>query len=92
MKRIIVIKKTACAPCAVLSKLLPGLQAKYVNAEWEIIEVTDADELSEEVRGHVRTFPTTLLYNETGEFIGKQPGSLGVDQFLAKYLMPKPWY
>lgn len=92
MKRIVVIKKEGCAPCAVLSKLLPGLQAKYVNAEWEIIEVADPNELSEEVREHVRTFPTTLLYSETGEFMGKQPGSLGVDQFLAKYLMPKPRY
>lgn len=79
-----------CAPCATLTRLLPSLTTKYSQAEWEIVEVADASELTanaalQEYATEVKSFPTTLLLNDAGKVLDKQPGALGVDAMLSKH-------
>ena len=82
-----VLKKENCAPCAVLSRLLPGLQAAYPNIKWEVEEANldNAAEIAETYG--IKSFPTTIIFkvDDAGRVeVGRQAGSLGVNKLLEK--------
>lgn len=67
MQTLFVYKKSKnCPACATLDKLSPIIKKKYPHITWEYI-VFDADNMeTADVPDFVRSFPTSVLYDDKG--------------------------
>lgn len=65
-----------CTPCQNMKK-------QFVEEDWEGVEMIDADNQRDEVeKYHIRSIPTFVKLDESGEEIDRVVGTISRSQFL----------
>ena len=78
MKQVLKFNASWCSPCAMLKKVIEGIDNLPVQIKE--IDIGKDSELSSKYR--IRIVPTCVLLSDTGEEISRKSGAMTKEQFL----------